>query len=115
MTNSGRHSLKLVSAASPSAAVRTWYPWLLSTVRSTRVICGSSSTTSTRDLSVVVLVVAIVIGISFSCKLFHRQNRGRRTLGVRRVERRRQRHRYRRPAAVERIHPNPPGLCLDQT
>jgi hypothetical protein len=26
MTSSGRHSVKLESAASPSAAVRTWYP-----------------------------------------------------------------------------------------
>src|SRR5438270_12233985 len=51
MTSSGRHSLKLASADSPSAAVRTSYPWLDRTVLKTRVICGSSSTTRTRDFS----------------------------------------------------------------
>jgi hypothetical protein len=60
MTSSGRHSAKFVSADSPSAAVRTWYPWLVSTVLSTRVICGSSSTTSTRDFSTAMFITTLL-------------------------------------------------------
>src|SRR5581483_6061336 len=36
-------------------------PWLVNTVRSTRVICGSSSTTSTFDLSAVVVFIVFMI------------------------------------------------------
>src|SRR5258708_2884082 len=45
ITRSGDHSFINWIASSPSEATRTPYPWLVSVVLSTRVICGSSSTT----------------------------------------------------------------------